>query len=390
MYTYIFCLIRPEAWCIAFVSWGLFFLAKGARDSRIIYFIISALFTCCAVFCHANAALFALFFGLFAFGISCRQRSLGLVIGFGVTGLLCVTAWVLYYTVGCGESLAEFLTGQAADRTALGGGSTSSSFLSVALEFAKNYSGGIKRLYLFVFEVGVLVVGIFFVKHNRRLFLIALCGLSYFLIALLVFNPFFWVHFGEVVLFSVLATGLLLEQLSTRKVLFVCFSLAVGVYGLNAALGSAGRALKFSRNTPFDKIASQIEELVPENATVLSSMPFWFGLKHTDFYSDYTRWEQKGYGGVESFIKQGNPTYVVLSSHVLDTLSNSARLQSGENADGDAKTNLDQRMAAVDAREMAYYKAVMSLVDEKGIRIGSLDTEGYGTVFVWKIELSSL
>ncbi len=382
MYQIIFCNIRPEAWCVAFAIWAFFFLARGVERNRSADFMLSALFVSCAMLCHLNAALYAVLFGVFALGFSWTRKDFLPVVGFGSVGLLCAVGWMLYYTIGCGESIATFLADAAGKRTVAGSDSLLAAFVQAFPEFVRAYSTGLKRLYIFIFEVGVLVVGLFFVRRNRRLFFIALGGLIYFLLALFLLKPLSTIHFGEVLFFSLLATGLILKQLEGQKTQLICFCVIVGLYGANGALGSAGRIFKYQKNISPDKVAAQIEQHVPKGAKVLSLMPFWFGLKDTEFYSSYTRWEQKGHEGLDDFLKNGNPEYVVYSSYILERLND----QPAENTGGEnAATHLQKLIQKGSNRQRTYCEKVSALAVAKGVAVFEVNTRGYGKIVVWKL-----
>jgi len=369
VYYVVFRTIRPEAWCVAFAVWGFYFLAKGAQRNRSRDFMLSALLTSCAVLCHLNGVLYALLFGLFSFGYSCHRKDLRSVVGFGVIGLGCALGWLFYYTVLCDANLSEFLLG-ATSRTVVGRESLWGAAWGAMKTFASTYSLGIKRLYIFVFEIGVLVFGLFFVRRDRRLFFTALGGLLFFLIALIFFKPFATRHFGEVLFLVLLAVVLLLQQTDLPKLIRMGIYVAVVLYGLNNLAGTAYLAFRDRNNTSFDEIVSQIGKQVPSDAKVLSLMPFWFGVKHADFYSDYTRWEQKGYESLGAFLGSGGPDYVIISSYLLE---------------GKTGTSGRKEKSSDTNKVRVYCQKVVEFAEGNGEMVSALETQGYGRIEVWEI-----
>ncbi len=369
VYYVVFRTIRPEAWCVAFAIWGFYFLAKGAHRSRTRDFMLSALMISCSVLCHPNGVLYAPLFGLFALGYSWCRKDVRPIVGFGVIGLGGVLIWLFYYAVISGADVMGFLS-SATSRTVVERESALCVVWGAMKTFASTYTLGFKRLYIFVFEVGVLVSGLLFLRRDRRLFFTALSGLLYFLIALVFFQPFATRHFGEVLFFLLLVVALLIQRVGFPKWIRWGVCSAVILYGLNNLAGTAYLAFRDCRNTPFGEISAELERQVPAKAEVLSLMPFWFGVKQASLFSDYTRWEQKGYEGVDSYLEGDGPDFVVISSYLLEG-------KTGASGRKDTTINVDTLAD--------YCQKVISYAEQNGTLSCVIDTRGYGQVSVWKI-----
>jgi hypothetical protein len=371
VYYIVFRTIRPEAWCVAFAVWGFFFLARGADRNRNIDFGLSALLSSCAVMSHPNGVLYALLYGLFVFGFSCSRRSFIPVVGFATVGLVCALGWVFYYTVIGGADLTAFFAEASNTRTVIGKASVLTAFLSAIKTFAATYSLGAKRAYIFIFECGVMVAGLFFARQNRKLFFTALAGLLFFMLSLLAFQPFATRHFSEVLFFGLLGTGLLFQQVYARKPLLLSLFLLTSAYGLNNILGDVYLVFRDHKNTPFDQLSLQISQQIPKESKVLSLMPFWFGLKTTAFYNESTRWEAKGYESLDAFLKTGGADYVVISPYLLD---------------GRTGTSGRKERAAETENIKGYCQKVLDFSEQHGRLITELSSDGYGKISIWEIK----
>ncbi|WP_168432883.1 glycosyltransferase family 39 protein [Pontiella sulfatireligans] len=370
VYYVVFRTIRPEAWCVAFAIWGFFFLARGAQKNRSTDFMLSALLTSFGVMCHLNGVLYALLYGLFVFGYSYRNKKVGFAVGYAGIGVMCGLAWLAYYTILCKSNLMDFLTGTASARTIAGEDSMLNAVWHAFETFAFNYSLGLKRVFIFVFEIGVLVAGLSFWKRDRRLFFTALNGLLFFLIALVFFQPFATRHFGEVLFFVLLTVSLLLQQVDLPKLILAGVCLMVTLYGLNNLAGTAYLVFRDCRNTSFYKITAELEQQIPAGAKVISLMPFWFGLMDTDFYSESTRWSQKGYESLNAFLLCGEPDYVILSPYLLE---------------GKTGTSGRKELTSSASKLRAFYEQTRDFSKKNGSIVSVVETKGYDRIEIWKI-----
>lgn len=144
------------------------------------------------------------------------------------------------------------------------------------IDVTKEYFVSTNRIITFLPQVFVVAVGLFFVKKNKNLFFISLCGLVSAGIAFIFLAPSGFIYvYPYVFIFSVPALSLLLITLDKNKILVkivTALSVIVILVNIVAYISLTKKTLDFEIN----KKMSEINLLLPENSLILSEPPFWF------------------------------------------------------------------------------------------------------------------
>lgn len=257
-------------------------------------------------------------------------------------------------------------------RTSLGQDKVSPASVSIAqnfFDFFKIYTLGIKRIYIFIFEIGILLAGLFHYK-KRPLFVTSLLGLCYFLLAITFLKPFATRHFGEILIFSIVSYGLLLQFYEKRKSIYVFFCVFGAVYLVNNFAGDLYLVAKNYNKMSYSIIAKKIDHIIPDQTNVLTLMHFWFPLKNNYNYNSYTRWRKKEYKSLEELLNSGDLEYVVISNY----------LTKGITPTSGRKTN-----KRTINKYGKYYDKVHNYASVNGSLLETIQSPNYGNIEIWKL-----
>ena len=366
----IFRSVRPESWVVALVVWALYFLIKGSRTNKEVNYLFCGLLSSTVFLCHPHGALYILLFGIIVL-LYCYNNKNFKTLTYYILGILPIAViFFLYIFAVRQETLLEFF-GSWSSRIATEQESFIPSQISNLNTFFRTYTLGLKRLFIFIFEVGVLLYGLFFYKKNKYVYMLSIIGLTYFLFALVFLSPFSTRHFGEILIFSFITFALLLDY-NKNNIFKYKFLLIIGfIYLGNNLAGDLYVIWRYSDRTPYSHIENSIDSIVPDNAKVLTLLNFWFPLKNNENYNDYTRWKLTDYMGLDSFLESGHGDYVVISDYMVKGItSTSGRIISG------SKRNAKEK----------YYDKVHHYAEENGKILETILTNGYGEIEIWKLK----
>ncbi|MBN1225805.1 MAG: glycosyltransferase family 39 protein, partial [Deltaproteobacteria bacterium] len=204
----IFRTVRPEGWTVTFIVWGLYFLIQALQKNKLIHYFFSGFMITSAFLCHPNAALyifgFALVVLIFALHKKKHSNFLAFLLGSGII-ILALFSIIIFVK---NQNLFDFF-GRWLHRTSVKGAGITPIFQNF-YSFYKSYTLGFKRLFIFIFEIGVLILGLSFFKRNKYIFIISSLGLGYFILAIFFLKPFATRHFAEILIFSFIAFVLIL------------------------------------------------------------------------------------------------------------------------------------------------------------------------------------
>jgi len=364
----IFRTVRPESWVVAFGLWSLYFLLVALEKKSNRHFFCCSLLATLSALCHPNGALYVFFFGIISLIDTIKYRKAG-YLSFFILGCVPVTLVFLANTIFFRpETFSEFFA-VISSRTYAGGGSSGT--LDAVFRFFASYSLGIKRLFIVLIEICILVCGLFFYKRSRNLFIVSILGISFLTIGLLLLRPFVTRHFGEVLVFSMVAMAIVLDfSLDHSLASTLAAVLALGFF-LNNLAGEVYVLYKQGGNTSYAALDEEIDEAVPDDTTVLTLHTLWFPLKNNTTYSAYTRWSERKYDSLEHLIRSNSVDYVVMS----DYMARGAMTTSGRSVS-----------SVKISRHIEYFDTVMEYAREKGSLVDDIATSGYGDIKIFVID----
>jgi hypothetical protein len=364
--------VRPDGWILTFVLWGGYFLLTALKKDKDFLFFIAGLFISASFLCHPNGALYIFFFGVITLASAWRSRSLRRVVYY-LSGVLFIFIAFFVDRVYVHKQEAFYFVDRWLARTSVGGDEESRVSISMVQNIAtffKTYLVGIKRLFILFFELGVLGVGLLCFR-NKALFVTSLVGFCYFVLAIVFLKPFAARHFGEILLFSIITYGLLLRSFEDKRKLYFTFIIFGMLYLLNNMAGDIYLVDSNYDNTAYGVVDKEIDKIVPDGASVLTLMHFWFPLKNNENYNSYTRWRKTNYKNIDELLDSGDLEYVVISNYLTRGLTpTSAR-----------KSNLKM----ID-KQMYYYEKVHNYAINKGKLISALETNNYGQIEIWHVK----
>ena len=367
----IFRTIRPEGWTVALIIWGFYFLIRGIKSNRVSDYLWSGLITSCSFLCHPNAAFYVFLFALITGILSIKHKRFSFLFYYLFGCIPVYASLLLYVAFFIEEDIISFFASWSG-RTQLSSRTFFASVTKNLATFLTLYTLGIKRLLIFIFEMGILMIGLFYLKKEKFIFLISATGLAYFLLAILFLKPYSTRGFGAVLIFSFLTYALLLNipQQTSRKTHIVLTIVGI-IYLVNNVAGDLIVINRDYRNTPYSYIENRIDQIVPDKVPVLTLMNFWFPLKNNDNYNSYTKWDKKKYTGLDHLLDSGAVEYVVIS----DYLSDGVTATSGRKVDQETIHRVTK-----------YFLKVHNFAAGNGTLVESILTNNYGQIEIWKIE----
>ncbi len=230
------------------------------------------------------------------------------------------------------------------------------------IQFIKTYCQGWKRTGLFLVESGILIAGLFFWKTERRIFWFSFLGLFSFLFGIVFVNPFRRRYFVMIVIYSLIVMAFLIKWLNQRQALWkwVCACILI-FYGLNNAAGIGYLWAKGRQTTPYSEIREKIIPFIPKGSSILTHLEFWFP------FQDYTVITDP-----KNLLKGSPVDYVVMTDIFSKALSPITEAPS---------------IHEKQVRDTPFDSHIMDLIHQKGHKVFSFATNGYGTIEVWKLSL---
>jgi len=358
---------RPEGWILAFGIWSVYYLVSYHDSKNLRYIFYVVVLSSLSFLTHPNGLLFMLNAGIYLLIHAIKDKKFAHLLYFGFGSLFIL---VLYFVIVFirPDSPLGILTEQLSWRTNVSG--TNYTVLDNVRNFFNNYTLGIKRLYILLFETGILVFGIIISKKGSLLRYFSLFGVINLLFSLIFFSYYSTRHFGEIIVFALLVFALIIEQIREKK--FRLAIIATGlIYFLNNLAGDAYLINNKMRNTSYSEIESRISELVPDNSTVITSLHFWYPLKNTQFYSEYCDWEIKPYKNLDELLQSNSVDFVILTNELL----------AGKTGTSGRQEELPENL------EELYYKS-LDYAKSNGELIEAIPAIGYDTLKVYKIKKS--
>ena len=362
---------RPESWLVAFGVWSLFFLIKGLKTQDSSSYLFSGLFSSASFLCHPHGALYIFLFGVVVLIQSYTNKTITPLIYY-VIGLVPILLIFLFHITIIRQETIYELFQRWNHRVAIKQDYFLQAQINNIIAFFHSYSLGIKRVFILIFELGVLLYGLFFYKKDKYVFMVSILGLSNFVVGMIFLSPFATRHFGEILIFSFITFSLLLNYHKGHQK-FYKFIIIVGIlYLLNNFAGDMFLIWRDHNKTSYSKIEKKIDEIIPDNSNVITLLEFWFPLKNNDTFNSYTRWHKTKYNDLGHFLDSNDLDYVVISDYFLKGVTPTSGRQIKE-----TKYLEDKKK---------YYNSVHSFALSNGVMIDSLITSGYGTIKIWEIK----
>ncbi len=225
------------------------------------------------------------------------------------------------------------------------------------------YTLGGKRLYILMFEIGVLVAAVMRYRRDPLTGLLGLIGLSWFAIALGILTPFFRWAFSVVLVFSLLVAGRLLSAEWCATVRRAVWALTM-VYAVNNVAGDVYVLGRDAENSPYGAVAQALDDKIPDSARVLTQLEFWFAFQrnpvvYTPLWSD----------GVSQLLADNKVDVVVLSRALA----------------GDVSPTTGQKERLYGHEYGRIYATASSYARRYGKSVEPVATRGYGEVEIWTL-----
>jgi Dolichyl-phosphate-mannose-protein mannosyltransferase len=374
VYFILFRRVRPEALVLALSVWALCFFVEAWQTRRVSAAFACALLAGGSALAHPNGALLALLFGgLLATRAIADRRGAEAFLGYATGGVGIVLLFLLGWALLREESLSEFFKSALIDsrRLSVTEGSVFSASWTNLSTFLPAYSLGFRRVYILIFELGILVMGLARYRHDRLTGILSVAALLWFVAGLALFIPFFRWAFCIVVMFSLAVTGRLLSLGVTAispavpRLLMVLTLL----YGLNNLAGDAHVLRQQAANTPYTQLSEALDAMIPDGSPVLTHLELWFAFKKNPAYSAFTRWSSTPYAGFSEFLGSGDVRYAVLTDSFIQ---------------GRSPTTGERETLYAGTRHGAFYRAARTYAATHGKLIAVLPTRGYGEIEIWE------
>jgi Dolichyl-phosphate-mannose-protein mannosyltransferase len=364
--------LRPEGLVIAFSVWALYFFVTTWQTRRFSAALVCALLAGGSVLAHPYGAPLAVLFALLLAARAVLERSdpwpvLGYLLGGIATIALLLVGWGLLQERPVLQLVEDLVSS--------GRVSTNTTALRSAIwpnvtTFVSAYSLGLKRAYILLFEVGILLVGLLYYRRDRLTALLSFTGVFWLMANLVLFTPFFRWMFGIFVIFSLVVVGRVLSQAVTApshtglRILWVLTLL----YGLNGLAGDAYVIKRDVSNTPYTSLTETLHGNVPDSAPLLTHLELWFAFKRNPVYTALTPRAR-----LSQLLECEQVRYAVLSATYAKVVSPTLGVEESHHV---------KHIGSFFAR---FYNEAHSYALAHGRRIAVLPTRGYGEIEIWEM-----
>jgi hypothetical protein len=355
---------RPEGWILAFGIWSIFYLIKFIDNQKTQFIVYGSIFASLSFLCHPNGILFLIAISFYLIIYSIKKRNVSYLGYFALIAFIIITIhFIIVFSNS--NTIRDFIF-QVKTRNSLS--DTNFNLYENLNNFFSVYTLGVKRLYILIFETGILLLGLLFSKKNILLRYLSFFGLLNLVLSLSFFSEYSSRHFGEIIIYSFLSFALLSELLINKKLRLVIIFLGA-IYLINNLAGDIYIIYKKYKNTPYSLIEKHLKEIIPENSTVISPIYFWYPLKKTQFYNEFTRWEKKPYDNLDSLIQSGDVDYIVTTPSLIE-----------------GTTGTSGRAVIMLESTLKFYQKVTNSINKNVVLIDSMNTVGYDTLKIYKMK----
>lgn len=354
--------VRPEALKVLFSLLSLIFLLKGLKGNEK-FFVFSTFFSLCAVMTHPDEIFFTLIFFILITIYSVKQKNFRPVLYFLSVVILCSLFYLYFLYFIKKSSLQEFYFLYGRRLSAYQGSLFGEIFFKMK-NLYNDYALGLKRLYIFLFEILIFPIGFIFFRRDRMLKIISSIGFLYFILGFLLMERFVTRGFISIILYSILVLTLIYKNLQNKKLknVLIIFSF---IYLFNNFI-STGYLIYRDRNvTSYSLIEKHCEKNVEKNKVVLSNIVFYFPFKDKKFYNDYTYYKLTEFKTLDSLIKSNEIDYIVISDYLTKGITGVSNKKEKEGSLNDF---------------ISFYKKAQDYAKKRFIQYDSISTNGYGII----------
>jgi len=371
---------RPEGAVLAVLIWGIYFLVAALQQGTKRSFVLCGLCTALSFVCHPNTALYLFLFGVMTVAVSARKRSAWPVLCYAAGGLAVLVCMFAYIVLVKQKDLFTYFEpwlGRTSfgEKKTIGAGrsgyaQTDNFFANTWMSFhyyTSIYALGIKRAFVYVCEVGVLIAGLCFWRKNSIVGVLSLLGLVYFILAVTFLNQYSPRHFGEVFVMSLIGFGVILQRCPRKSAALKVLCLLACIYLLNGVAGVAYLVHRDRSNVSYCLVEQEVMGKVPPGSTVMSVMEFWLPLADTNFYCARTSMRPRVLGKWQECLERGDVDYIVLSDFkTIAGKDTSGRKKSTEGA-------------------QSYYDVLREYSQKNGDLLESHSVGNYRTIDIYRI-----
>ncbi len=236
-----------------------------------------------------------------------------------------------------------------------------------------SYVLGVKRLFIVIVEGVVLVLGLTLFRKS-----VVIRFLSGFTLVFLL-STFFLMHyfyrvgfvFPHVILIFVMV--LMVHQaypLISRKWQLGLIGVVI-CYGVNHLAGDAIMLWNYRHIPPYAQLESRLDALVPDDAVVLTHLPFWFAMKSNQIYHNNTYYPSTSFSDTYDPKLPGVLDYAVLT----DAFSTGRSPTTGE------------MESLYGTSHSTYYAQAMAIVRSRPTTLmDTVTIPGYGSIRVYRFD----
>ncbi len=242
-------------------------------------------------------------------------------------------------------------------------------------DFIKDYSLGVKRIYIFFYEIISMIIGFIYFKKNKNFQILLIISVVFLFFNIFILKQISLRFFSTISLFSFLIflesiKNSLQEKKPVKNYFFLILTL---IYIVNNIGGMIFLYLKDKNNTPYSFIENRISSIVPDNTVTLSLLNLWFPLKNTDNINEYTLPEKKGANTFKDILEKNKPEYVVITEYLTQSESTTSGRYLGNS----------KKQFFTD-----YINLVKDYVKNGFFLLDTIETRGYGTIKIYKFSSS--
>jgi len=233
-------------------------------------------------------------------------------------------------------------------------------------DFASDYSLGIKRMYIMLYEILSPIVLLIYFRKNRlvrdmSIFTIVFIIFAFAALSKVSLRLFSSVTIPVVILSILAAAEQKLFAVIGKRIILVF----LGLYFINSFLGIPYLINKDIKTTSYSKIENQIENAAGDNKSFATIINFWFPLKKHTIYNEYTRWEYSEFADIGEMFRVKPVDMIIISDYMLE---------------GAATTSGRKVKQSKTDEFRIYYDKLLKEAENFYFLSDSFKTNGYGTI----------
>ncbi len=357
--------VRPECLKIFFSMLSLYFFLKGIKEKNY-YFVFSFLFSFCGVLTHPDEIFFTIIFFFIVSFHSFKKNDIKPFLFSSLTLIVCFSFFLFFIWFVKHSSVQEFYF-LYSRRLSI----KEYSLLGDPFQKLKNlygdYAFGLKRLYIFLFEILIFPVSFLIFKKDKDIKILSFIGFSYFILGLLFMERFVTRGFISIIFYSILVLTLILKKSDKKKKKLLIF--LSSLYFLNNLL-SISYFIYINRNiTSYGLIEKYINERSKNANVVISNVIFYFPLKDKIFFNDYTYYKLTKYKTLDSLLKSQDMDLIIISDYFLT---------------GVKSVSMRKEEKEVVNKFKIFYGKLDESLKKNFLLFDTLKTDGYGTIKFYK------